>query len=108
MKKFIIQAKDKINIAEVECQAITALDDPSINWLPHTDKKYRVLSIKEKDGTSPVWFNHAIYDTLEEARTKCAELIKQNFEFNLKKYNTEYTPEQVELAIAEITLTTKA
>lgn len=119
MKKFVVhtrplpgccQTSDAPSIVEVEGEVITAQEDPAVMWLPNHEYKFRILKpeslyepkeVKKEDGSkakemvAPVYYNHSVYDTLAIARVKAEELIKAQFEFNLRKHGVPIN--QIEL-----------
>lgn len=103
MRKFVIHSgRDKTSIMEVECQMITAIEDPSVMWIPKGEYRARILkpnTFTEKDGRSLVWYSIAFYDTLEVAKEASATLVRSSFEFELNKHSISYTEEQVQTAI---------
>ena len=128
MIKFIVHTKSipKIHsgdvpaIVEVSGQIVSPMDDPSVIWLPRAEFRFRIESpaflyepqeIKSEDGSKkkvlmpPVYHSHAVYSTLEEARAICTALIKEEFEFKLRKNKiTSYTQEELEAKISQINI----
>ena len=117
MRKFTIQCKKgSTSIMEVEIEVIKPLEDPSVMWLQSGEYRARVLlpkSFHQKiertvDGkketvTVPdVWCWHAFYDSLEAAQAQAKYLTTHSFEFDLRKYGTTFTQEDVDAALSSI------
>jgi hypothetical protein len=106
MRKFIIElAHGKTNIQEVEIEIVTPLEDPSVMWLPQGEYRAHVVKPRvftEKDGKKSVWCSFVFCDDLETAKVKAEHMIRDSFEFELRKYSTEFTEEQVQTALAEV------
>jgi hypothetical protein len=120
MKRFlaftIVSKKGKTSITEVECELISALEDPSVMWLNPGEYRARILKPdsfhqkveKEVDGKKvfvmvpDVWCWHSFYDTLEQAKEVAAKLIRNEFAFQERKYRIDFTEEDVQKAIAAI------
>jgi hypothetical protein len=106
MRKFIIElAHGKRSIQEVEIEVITAVEDPSVTWLPKGEFRARVVkprTFKEKDGTPAVWCSFVFCEDLESAKAKCEQMVRESFDFELRKYETAFTEEQVQQALSEV------
>lgn len=106
MRKFIIQSgRGKTSVMEVECEIITAVEDPSVLWLEPGEYRARVVApatLKEKDGKAPIWYSYNFSDDLASARKKCESFVRGEFEFNLRKYGTEFTEEEVQKVLSEV------
>lgn len=105
MRKFVIQSKKgKTSITEVEVEIIQPLEDPSVMQLPSEEYRARILAPQtfyqciEKVLIPDVWYSHAFCDGLVDAWKKTEELIRQEFEFNKRKYGKEFTEEEVQAA----------
>jgi hypothetical protein len=104
MKKYIFQnRKGEASIIEVECQIISATEDPSVMWLHPGEYKVR---ISKPESFVDVWYSYAFYDSLKEAKVESEKLIRQEFDFSLRKYTQEYTEEQVQNAISKVKILT--
>lgn len=112
MKKFVINAKGKTSIIEVECVKLTPMDTPSIGWLPQDEYKARIdapTSLFDKTDNKlekPIWHSFAFFDTLEEAKIKASADIKVMLERNEKKTGTSFTEEDVKKQLADIQIIT--
>lgn len=117
MRKFTIQVrKDKTSIFEVEVEILTAMDDPSVNWLKPGEYKARVMkptSFHQKfertvDGKKEttlipdVWCWHAFYESEEEARAQAIKWVQDDVDFAIRKHREPPTPEQVQATIDAI------
>lgn len=117
MRKFIIQSKKgKTSVMEVECELISALEDPSVMWLRADEWKAKILlptSLHMKvekniDGKKEiilepdVWCWHAFYSSLEEAQRQAADLICQEYDFNHRKYGKLYIAQDIKNSINDI------
>lgn len=117
MRKFTIQSKKgKTAIMEVECEIVRPMEDSSVMWLNPGEYKARILAPtsfhqkieKSVDGKKEfvlvpdVWCWHAFHDSLDEAKEKAIQSIRNSFVWNEKKYHTPYTEEEVQKAIDEI------
>lgn len=112
MKKFIINAKGKTSIIEVECTKLTPMDTPSVGWLPQNEYKARIdapTSLFDKIDNKlekPVWYSFAFFDTLEEAKTKASADIKVMLERNEKKTGSPFTEEDINKQLVDIQIIT--
>ncbi len=106
MRKFIIQSgRGKTSIMEVECEIISAVEDPTVLWLPTGEYRARITapaSFKEKDGKAPIWYSFNFIEDLASAQKKCEGTVREEFEFNLRKYGTNFTEEEVQKALSEV------
>jgi hypothetical protein len=118
MKKFIVHTRplagycklgDVPIVIEVEGETITAVEDPSVMWLPVGEFRFRVLKPEilyepQEDGTKtpPVYFSHSVYRTLDQAQSVAERLVRGQFQFALRKYGTAFTEEQVKEKCEEI------
>lgn len=120
MRKFVVHTRalpgccktgDAPIILEVEGEMVSAVEDPSVMWLPEGEYRFRILkpeslyepsSPKDKTMIPPVYASHSIYSTAHEARAKAYALISHSFEFAERKQKVEYTQEQIEQRRSEI------
>jgi hypothetical protein len=118
MRKFTIQSKKgKTVIMEVECKVITPMEDPSVLWaLKPGEYRARILAPecfhqrvetdvngkKEFVLVPDVWCWHALYDDKGQALAAANKLIEQEFEFNKRKYDKEYTDADLAAAFLAI------
>lgn len=110
MRMFVINnGRQKTSIMEVECEKITALEDPSVMWLLPSDSKYRILAPtsfhekKETGSAPPVWYSHSFYERLEEAKSVVEKNIRYTMtEFAKAKHQSVATEEEVQKAISEV------
>jgi hypothetical protein len=110
MKKFIIQSeRNKTSIIEVEIELVTAMEDPSIKWLPEGEYKARILQPKslyekQEDGTlvSPLWYSHAFYCNKLDAWTKLEKMIRDGFERDKRKEDIDFTETDVQAKLGTI------
>lgn len=119
MKKYIVHSKaiqgvksgDIPAILEVEGEYVEALDDPSTMWLPSGEFKFRITKpeflyepqdIRQADGskkkvmTPAVWHSHAIYASDDGAQFAAEKIVREQFEYDLRKNAVVFTEEQVE------------
>ena len=95
-------------IVEVEGEIVTGLQDPSVMWLPKGEFLFKIVrpeslhETHDKVTTLPVYYSHSIFDSLDSARQKAELMITSGFEFELRKHQVSYTPEQVAEKIAGI------
>lgn len=117
MRKFVIQTKsNKATIFEVEIEMITGAEDIEVAMLPPGEYKARIVKPahflekiekvingkREFVTVPPVWYHIGFYDTLESAQQVCADLVKKEFEFQLRKHGTSFTQEDIQAAIGNI------
>lgn len=126
MRKFIVytraipgccQTGDVPTVVEVEGELITGTEDVSIMWLPEVEFKFRITQpeflyepkeIKKPDGSKgtvmipPVYYSHACHWTVHRAHVEAERMVRQGFEFALRKHGTPYTPEDVAAKVAQI------
>jgi len=106
----IYHSREKVtSIMEVEIEMISGMEDPSVMWLPKGEYKARVLAPgslydRDEDGfrTPPLWYSHAFYSTMQEARTYAERQVRQGFERGLQKQGIQYTEEEVQQKLSEI------
>jgi len=121
MKKFTIYTRllpgmkkgDPVptSLVEVEIEIIQGVEDPSVMWMPKGEYKARVMSPtwlyeaksdKDKTLVPPIWYPHAFYLTIDEARGAAEKMIRGEFEFAKRKRGIEFTEEEVLSKCAEI------
>lgn len=111
MKKFIVHVErgGKISVMEVEIEVVSAVEDPSVMWLPKEEYRARVMAPKslyekQDDGsaTPPVWYSHAFYWTVHQAWVMAETMVRSELERNLSKHKVAYTPKDLQDKLAEI------
>jgi hypothetical protein len=123
MRKFIVSTRtvpgcqseiDAPTIVEVEGEQIAAVEDPSVRWLPTGEFRFRILQPtflydprdvpghKGKVMVAPVYYSHAIFSSVEEAKVHARRLITASLEFAWRKQKTEYTQVQIEETLSRI------
>lgn len=118
MRKFVFQHKKEIPvITEVEIEKLTPMDDPSVAWLKPGEYKARIIlpttfhmKVEKKlaDGSRQItmepdsWHSHAFYDTIEDAEAYASRIIREGYEFALRKHQQSYTEEEVSHTISKI------
>jgi hypothetical protein len=126
MRKFITYTRpipgchksDAPTVVEVEGELVTGLEDVSVMWLPQGEFKFRITApdflyepkeVKQADGSKatvmvpPVYYSHACHWTVYRAHVEAEHMVRQGFEFALRKHGKTYTEEEVAAKIAEIT-----
>ena len=112
MKKYIVHTRNlpghaRIGnaplLVEVEGEIVSALEDPSIMWMPNFEFYFRITKpeslcevreviksdkTKEKIIIYPIYHSHAIYHSVEQARLAAETMVRESFDFELRKYNT--------------------
>jgi hypothetical protein len=121
MRKFIVHPKPlpgyptsfAPSVIEVECQLITAMEDPSVMWLPVGEFKARILGPQflldqeAKAGgvieyTCPIYCSHALFWTINQARAAAERMIRSEFERAQRKQGISFTEEEVRDKFAQI------
>lgn len=110
MKCFtIIFKKGKTLLQEVEAEVVTAMEDPSVMWLPVGECKMKIvkpesLFEKQLDGslTPPVWHSHAFYTSEFIAREIAKEHIRHDMERVARKKDLPFNEEDYLKACADI------
>lgn len=126
MRKFVVHTRalpgccktsSNITILEVEGEVITAVEDPSVLWLPEGEFKFRILKpealyepkeivhedrSREKITVPPVYHSHAVYWTVHQAMAHAMKMIRESFEYEKRKHGAEFTEEQVSEKCKEI------
>lgn len=113
MKKFIIyNKKGNTSLVEVECEFVSAMEDPCSNYIQYNEGEYRArilkpdflhdkIEKKQSDGTKisvlrpPVLWSHAFYDSLEIARASAEKRIQSGFKSQKEKNGSEYSEQDV-------------
>jgi hypothetical protein len=126
MRKFIVhtrpivghKASDAPTVVEIEGELVSAMEDPSVAWLPEGEFRFRInhptflhepQEIKQPDGSKKtvmvpsVYHSHAVYWTTDQAHSVAERLVRQAFDFALRKYGTPFTREEVKQKYQEIT-----
>ena len=112
MRKFIVYTRklagirkgtDAPSIIEVEGETIEPIEDPSVMWLPKGEFRFRILKpeylfepkeiVKEDKSTEtimvpPVYYSHSVCWTVSQARAQAERIVKEGFEFELRKRGT--------------------
>lgn len=114
MIKYVVHSKgNKLVIFEVELEIVSAVEDNSIMFLYPGEYKARILKPdifhqriekmingkREFVLVPDVWHSFAFYDDLESAKQASVDLVRAEFNFNLRKYKTAYTEEDVVKAL---------
>lgn len=126
MRKFVIYTRaipgccrptGTISIVEVECEMLTAMQDPSVMWGPPGEYRVRILkpeflhetqkvlngNVEEKITVPSIYYNHALYESVEAAVAPARSEILAEFEFQVRKNKrSSFTTEEVEAKCAEI------
>jgi hypothetical protein len=106
MRRFAVQhSRGQTSVMEVEIEILSAMEDPTVLWLPEGEFKARVMaptSLYDQDGKPPVWYSHAIYWTIHGAWARAERDVRSAFDFNLRKYGIPYTEEDVKAKLADI------
>lgn len=128
MKKYIVftralpgccnKTSDAPSVVEVEGEIVSALEDPSVMFLPEGEFKFRISKpsflhemqeVKQADGTKkktsvfPVYYSHAIYWTAIQARSVAEKMIREGLDFEVRKGRmTSYTDEELRVKCNEI------
>ena len=106
MRKFTVQhSRGTTSIIEVEIEIVSAMEDPSVLWLPEGEFKARIMaptSLNNQDGQPSVWYSHALYWTANQAWVRAERDVRSTFDFNLRKYGTPYTEEDVKAKMTTI------
>jgi hypothetical protein len=111
MRKFYIHTErgSKTSIIEVEVELITAMDDPSIQWLPINEYRACILAPKslyekQEDGSliPPVWHSWALAWTQDQAIAWAAKMVRNDMQRALEKHNVVYTEQDIENKIRQI------
>lgn len=127
MKKFIVytralpgcqKSEDVPSVIEVEGELVTAMEDPSIMWLPKGEFKFRITKpeflyemqeLKQADGSKKktavptVYYSHACYWTLIQARSVAERMVRESMDFEVRKGRVvSYTDEELKAKWFEI------
>jgi hypothetical protein len=111
MRKFYIHIErgGKISIVEVEAELITAVEDPSVKWLPIDEYKARIIAPKsfyekQEDGSQlpPVWYSWALAWTQHQAMAWAAKMVRDDMERALIKHDVTFTEQDVEDKLKQI------
>jgi DNA/RNA endonuclease G (NUC1) len=127
MRKFIVHTRaipgccktgEVPAIVEVEGELVTAVEDSSIMWLPKGEFKFKVTSpqfllemqeTKLSDGTKKkvaipsVYYSHAVYETITQAKSVAEGMIRNSLEFEIRKGRlTSFSEEELKAKCAEI------
>jgi hypothetical protein len=131
MRKFVIHTRSlfggKTNdlpiILEVEGEIITAMEDPSVLFLPEDEFKFCILKpetlyetkeiihtdkYREKITVPPIYHSHSVYETKYQARVAAEKMIRHELQFVLRKqlYTSigleSYTDQELQAKYEEI------
>lgn len=111
MRKFYIHTERgaKTSIIEVEAELITAMEDPSIQWLPEGEYRARILAPKslyekQEDGSliPPVWHSWALAWTQHQAMAWVSKMVHDDMQRALEKHDVAYTEQDVQNKIDQI------
>jgi hypothetical protein len=125
MRKFIIHTRPipgvetgDLTIVEVEGHVITALEDPSVMWIPKSEFKFSISrpeflcetretklpnGTKKRDVIPSVYYSHAIFHSLEHVRAAVETMIQEGFEFAVRKGRlASFTLEDIKTRRAEV------
>lgn len=109
MRKFIIYTRsilgvvktaDTPTVVEVEGELVVGTEAPFGTLLPgeywfritQPEFLYDAREVRGvKSSVPPVYHSHAIYDTIGQARIAAEEMVQDGFEFETRKYRTEYS-----------------
>ena len=127
MRKFIVYTRqvpgyrkpsDAPTVVEVEGEMITGTEDVSVMWLPEGEFKFRITApdflyepreIKQANGSKgtvmvpSIYYSHACHWTKFGAWAEAKRMVRQGFEFGLRKHGKTYTAEEMAAKVAEIT-----
>lgn len=86
------------------------MEDPSVMWMSSGEYKARLVSpdwLHEiRDGSTekvaPIYYNFALFFSINEAKLAAAKMIRAEFDFNLRKYGTKFTEEDILAKFEEI------
>lgn len=127
MRKFIVYTRalpgcktdsEAPTVVEVEGELVTAMEDPSIMWLPVGEFKFRITKpeflnetheVKQADGSRKkvqvpsVYYSHSCYATSVAARVVAVRMIQESLDFEVRKGRlTSYSNEELKAKYAEI------
>ena len=111
MRSFVIHvSKAETLIVEVEYEKISAMEDPSVMWLPSSEFRAKIMKPsllldKQKDGTllAPVYYSHAFFDSAEQAKVAAEKGLHEGLERKCRKAHCEPpTIEEIENEISKI------
>lgn len=120
MKKYIVYTRsfpgcksDVPTVVEVEGEIVSPLEDSSVMFLPSNEFKFRIdkpvslhesHEVKFPDGSKKkvmipsVYHSFAIFNTATEARQNAEQMIKQDFDFELRKGRiSSYSDEELKV-----------
>lgn len=113
MRKFIVHTRaipgrpkeeSPFYLLEVEVEIITALEDPSILFLPVGEFRFKIMEPKFlNDFSGPsIYYSHSIYADSVIARDVAKRMVVEELEFSKRKYKIDYSQEDVENKISKI------
>lgn len=114
MKKFVVHSiKGVTSIMEVECRVVTALQDPSVMFIPAGEYKAEILNPvalyeKQSDGSlrSPVYYSHSLHETVEAAMVAAKKGLEESYRRTCHKCNMDVDGQTLEEILAKITTVT--
>lgn len=126
MRKFVVHTRalpgcrkdtNAPTVLEVEGELITAIEDPSVLWLPEGEFRFRIFKPEslyepkeivkqdksiEKIMIPPVYHSHAVYWTATQALSRAERMVRESFEHDFRKKKIAFTEEQVREKCKEI------
>ncbi len=112
MKKFIVHTRaipgktkgDVPTVIEVEGSFISSLENPSVMDLPKGEFYFRITKPEflYENGSPPVYHSHSVFASRSEAIDIAKQMVIKGFEFAKRKYNIDFTEEEVKTKCAEI------
>lgn len=109
MNKFIVHTSrnGSVSIMEVEVELVSAIQDPSVMWLPKDEYRAKILhpeSLHDPVLGPPIWYSHAFYASVAGALSAAEQLIQQQFEFVKRKSGVDFTADDVKQKALGITV----
>jgi hypothetical protein len=112
MKKFVAYThKGKPVIYEVEAELVSALQDPSIKWLPSSEYTIAVSapsSFAEKNAKGeliyPIFYSHSLFETEEQAVAWHKMSLEKTMKERAERHGETSSEEELKTKIAEITV----
>lgn len=98
------------SIMQVHIELVQGVDDPSVMWMTNGEYKAYILSpyflYELREGSTekvaPIYYSFNFYETASQARLIAEKIVRSEFEFNLRKYETEFTEEDIQAKFKEI------
>jgi len=109
MRKFIVHTRpipgrpktEAPTIVEVEGEVVSAMQDPSVMWLPNHEYKFRILTpeflheTRGKETIPAVYCSHSVHHTVEEARKSAEAMVQWQFDLEWRKHGRPINPIEV-------------